>query len=224
MNLSNALLEPTDAEAPPHKWKDSLLVDDVFSVMLRHGKDQIGKKTLNRVLAFKGFVDEDDILSEALMKLWKRLLTSPINGVAELSADKQTVYFDQFELLFCYTRRIAKNIISNLHRNRDRSSFENSQVPVDSIEIPMPTKSERDQFRLRLPDEWLQCAQDFTTPDQREVLLLKLDGKGDREIASKLGKSLSSARNDRIRLGESFRSNFETPRGLLKAMQSADID
>ena len=168
-------------------------------------------------------MDEDDVLSEVRLRLWERLTSEPIKGVAELSADRQTVYFDRFELIFCYARRIAENHIFNLNRNRNRSSFENSQVPIDSIEIPMPIKSECDQFKLRQPHDWLNCAQEFATPDQREVLLLKLDGKSDREIARKLGKSLSSARNDRIRMQETFKKEFETPSGLLEAMQLADM-
>jgi hypothetical protein len=224
MSPSNALHEAKDAKTPPHPWKNSSPVGDVFFVILQEGKRQIGKKILRRVWAFRGFMDEDDVLSEVQLRLWERLTSEPIKGVAELSADRQTVYFDRFELIFCYARRIAENHIFNLNRNRNRSSFENSQVPVDSIEIPMPVRSEYDQLRLRLPDEWLQCAQDFTTPYQREVLSLKLDDKTDREIASKLGKSLSSVRKGRILLEESFGRNFETPRGLLEAMQSGDID
>jgi DNA-directed RNA polymerase specialized sigma24 family protein len=219
MNLIDAPHESKDAETPPHQWKDSSPAGDVFFVILHEGKRQIGQKILRGVRAFQGFMDEDDVLSEVQLRLWERLTSKPIKGVAELSADRQTVFFDRFQLIFCYARWIAKNLISNLHRNRKRSSFEKLQVTVDSIEIPMPIKSEYDQLRLRLPHEWLQCAQDFTTPDQREVLLLKLDGKGDREIASKLGKSLSSARKDRIRMEESFEKKFETPSGLLEAMQ-----
>jgi hypothetical protein len=224
MNLINTSHEPKDAETPPHPWKNSSPVGDVFFVILQVGKCQIGKRILRRVWAFRRFMDGDDVLSEVRLKLWERLTSKPIKGVAELSADGQTVYFDRFVLVFFYALRIAENLINNLNRNRNRSSFENSQVSIDSIEIPMPIKSERDQFRLRLPDEWLQCAQDFTTPDQREVLLLKLEGKGDQEIASKLGKSLSSVRKDRIRMQEFFKKEFETPRGLLEAMQSGEIN
>ena len=204
-------------------WEKSLPTNEFFSILLDEAESKIGRRILGKIGKFRSYFDEDDVISESMRKLLRRLC-HPIDGVAEMSADGSTIYFNCWKRVFCYLRTIVKFCIIDMKRTRgaEEEKKEESQSKdndtVSNVVAPVPTVVQ--QIKTQSPCRWIRAIENEASIPQRRVLLLQLKGLGDRQIAELLRTTHAKVRRNRINMISSFRQKFASPKDLLESLQS----
>lgn len=137
--------------------------------------------------------DVDDVVSETLLVLWRRLGDLPADGVLP------------------WTYAVARNVIAN----QRRSLVRRSQLTVRLATQPQPPAAESDEDAL---DPVLEAALDGLSAKDREVVLLwAWEDLAPREIAVVLGTSANAVSlrlsRARRRLKSELAARRQDPRG-----------
>jgi DNA-directed RNA polymerase specialized sigma24 family protein len=210
-------LIPSDGGTKPTAvWEKSLPKNEFFSILLDEVYKRLGHKILNKTRDFHCYFDEDDVINESMRKLLRRL-RRPINGVAELSADGSTIYFNDFKRVFGYLKKkfIERAIMDMIRkRTKDKENHHGDNDTLNEIVVPAP-KVVR-EIKRQAPDRWIAAIKDDLDISHQRILLLRLDGHPDREIASRLGISHMKARRCRNEVISCFKQKFSSPKDLLE--------
>ena len=228
-------LIPSDGGTKPTAvWEKSLPTNEFFSILLDEAHRRIGHRILDTIGKFRHYFDEDDVISRSFQQIWSRL-SSPIDGVAELSADGSTIYFNDFKRVFGYLRTVASRCIIDMKRTQGAEEDEDekkkkkakkkfkfdSSDTLSEIVAPVPTVVR--QIKRQAPDRWVAAIKDDLDISHQRILLLRLDGHPDREIASRLGISHMKARRCRNDVVECFQRKFASPKDLLDVMDPKSL-
>lgn len=203
---------------PAVVWEKCLPTNEFFSILLDEVESKIGRRILGKIGKFRSYFDEDDVINESMRKLLRRL-RRPIDGVAELSEDRFTVYFNCSKRVFGYLRRIVKFCIIDMKRRlREIASYQDAKKRLSDVVAPVPTVVQ--QIKTQAPNRWVRAIRTEADIRQRKVTLLRLKDYSDRQIAEMLRTSHAQVRRCRIEMVGSFRRMFDSPDELLEAMQS----
>ena len=212
-------LMPSDGGTKPTVvWKKSLPTNEFFSILLDAAHRRLGHKIFKKIEDFNCYFDQDDVISESMRRILRRL-RRPITGVAELSADGSTIYFNDFKRVFGYLKKrtIERTIIDMIRkRTKDKKTCQGDSDTLNEIVALVPTVVQ--QLKKQAPDRWIAAIKDDLDISHQRVLLLRLDGHPDREIASWLGISHMKARRCRNEVISCFKQKFSSPKDLLETM------
>ena len=217
-------LKPSDdGTKPTAVWKKSLPTNEFFSILLDEVYKRLGHKILNKTRDFHCYFDENDVINESMRKMLRRL-RRPIDGVAELSADGSTMYFNDFKRVFGYLKKktIERTIIDMIRkRTKDKKKRQGDNDTTKEIVAPSPIVV--GQIKRQTPDRWFAAIKDDLDISHQRVLLLRLEGHPDHEIASWLGISHMKARRHRNDVVECFQRKFTSPKDLLDVMDPKSL-
>lgn len=218
MQLDLSFLMPSDdGTKPTAVWENSLPTNEFFTILLDEASPRIGHKILDKIGSFRRYFDEDDVISESMQNFWSRL-SRPIDGVAELSADGSTIYFNDFKRVFGYLRTTVSRGIISMKRETRRQIKRYHAVNPPLVDSVAPVPSVVQHIKTQTPDSFISLIKDDLGIRHQRVLLLRLDGQSDCKIASVLGINPTKARRCRNEVIDCFRNKFTSPKDLLETM------
>lgn len=188
--LRPAPLQPT--------WAHNESSEVFFGILLQNAKEVIGYRALRNVSRLQRFSDSDDIISESIRRFLQRL-KSPIDGVAEMSADRTRVYFNDRQLVFYYLRTIAKRCIHDVWEWAKKKGYfpdipdgtaerdvANSSEFLSEIAAPIPSVPA--QIKVQPPDNWVKALPNASERHE-QVLRMRLNGRRRKSIREELSLS-----------------------------------
>lgn len=207
------------AELPAKVWAKSLPTNEFFSILLDEANVRIGQRNLNKIGKFRVYLDTGDAIGESKAKLLDRL-ERPIEGVAEMSADRSTIHFNCWDRVFAYLRTIAKHLIISTQR-KHTTEIELKCDDYESLcELLTPVESVNQKIKILDHSCWIKAIESDVSKLHQDVLLLQLKGLRRAKIVRLLGITPAKLKRIKREIISCFRRKFTSPIDLLEAMQS----
>ena len=99
---------------------------------------------------------------------------------------------------------------------KQRKLHHQGNESLNEIVVPDPTVVQ--QIKSLEPSRWIRAIKSDASNPQLRVLLLRLNGFGDHQIANQLGPSYAKVRRCRKELISCFKRKFNSTKDLLETM------